>query len=92
LANILEELGYPHLSPMIIFEDNTSTIAATQNPVAHSKLKHLDTIYHQVRDFIQDGKITVTHIPTQFQIADLLTKLQTPQRHHELTSSILTLN
>jgi F0F1-type ATP synthase gamma subunit len=72
-----------------MFEDNTSTIAATQNPVAHSKLKHLETVYHQIRDFIADGKVSVTHIETEYQLADLLTKNQPVQRHHQLTNSII---
>jgi hypothetical protein len=89
LTRIMLELGHPHLSPIIMFEDNTSTIAATQNPVAHSKLKHLETIYHQIRDFINDNQIIVTHIDTEDQLADLFTKNQPPKRHHKLISSIL---
>jgi hypothetical protein len=89
LTRILDELGYAHTSPIIMFEDNTSTIAATQNPVAHSKLKHLETVYHQIRDFIADGKVSVTHIETEYQLADLLTKNQPVQRHHQLTNSII---
>jgi hypothetical protein len=91
LTRILDELGYSHTAPIIIFEDNTSTIAATQNPVAHSKLKHLDTIYHQIRDFIADGQVIVTHIETEFQLADLLTKNQPVERHHRLANSIIQL-
>jgi hypothetical protein len=89
LTNILNELGYTHISPIIMFEDNTSTIAATQNPVAHSKLKHLDTIYHSIRDFISDGKVVVTHVETEYQLADLLTKNQPKDRHHFLTNNII---
>jgi hypothetical protein len=89
LTNILRELGFDHQSPVFIFEDNTSTIAATQNPVAHSKLKHLDTIYHQIRDFIHDGKVIVTHIDTANQLADLLTKSLSITRHHQLVQNIM---
>jgi hypothetical protein len=89
LTRILSEIGYKHASPIIVFEDNTSTIAATKNPVAHSKLKHLDTIYHQIRDFIRDGQVIVTHIETQNQLADLLTKNHPPERHEFLVNNIL---
>jgi hypothetical protein len=91
ITRILAELGYMHTSPIIIFEDNTSTIAATQNPVAHSKLKHLETIYHQIREFIQEGQALVLHIQTEFQLADLLTKLQPPRRHHFLANNIISI-
>jgi hypothetical protein len=91
LMNILTELGYTNVSPVLMFEDNTSTIAATKNPVAHSKLKHLDTIYHQVRDFIDLGQVKISHIDTNNQLADLLTKLHSSQRHHELNNHIISI-
>jgi F0F1-type ATP synthase gamma subunit len=75
----------------IYFEDNTSTIAATENPVSHSKLKHLEVIYHQIRDFIKDHKVVVAHIDTQNQLADLLTKPHSPARHHQLVGNIIEL-
>jgi hypothetical protein len=89
LTRILSEIGYEHVPPVIVFEDNTSTIAATKNPVAHSKLKHLDTIYHQIRDFIRDGQIVVTHVETQNQFADLLTKTQPAHRHQYLVENVI---
>jgi hypothetical protein len=89
LTRILSEIGYEHTSPVIVFEDNSSTIAATKNPVAHSKLKHIETVYHQIRDFIKDKQIEVIHIQTQFQLADLLTKLQPAVRHNYLMQNIL---
>ena len=72
-----------------MFEDNTSTIAATQNPVSHSKLKHLDTIYHQVRDFVKDDQITVTQIDSEHQLADLFTKNLNATRHRTLSTRII---
>jgi hypothetical protein len=89
LTHLLQELGFPLTSPGFVFEDNTSTIAATQNPVSHSKLKHLEVIYHQIRDFIKDQKVIVAHIDTQNQLADLLTKPHSPARHHQLVGNII---
>jgi hypothetical protein len=89
LSHILNELEYPHCEPILIFEDNTSTIAAVQNPVAHSKLKHMDTIFHQVKDFVEDDKVKILHIETANQLADLLTKSLTASTHHCLTNSVI---
>jgi len=91
LTHILNELGFKHDKPVIMFEDNTSPIAATQNPVAHSKLKHLETIYHQIRDFINDDRVVVTHVDTDHQLADLLTKSLPIKRHQELAENIIQL-
>ena len=40
IKHILEELSLFNVNPVIIFEDNNSTINASYNPVEHSKLKH----------------------------------------------------
>ena len=87
--NILKEAGYPHLGPVITFEDNTSTIRASENPVEHSKLKHLEINYHAIREFIELGQICTIHITTLSQLADLLTKNHSPLRHEQLRTPLL---
>nr|GEY82793.1 hypothetical protein [Tanacetum cinerariifolium] len=39
-----------------IFYDNTSAIAISNNPVFHSRTKHIDIRYHFIRDHILKGK------------------------------------
>jgi hypothetical protein len=74
--------------PVMVFEDNTSSISATENPVNLSQLKHVDTKNHQIRDFVQEGMVAIVHIKTVNQIADVLTK-SLAIHHERLVSSIL---
>ncbi|GJX64875.1 hypothetical protein Tco_0299218 [Tanacetum coccineum] len=57
-----------------IFCDNTSAIAISNNPVLHSRTKHIDIRYHFIRDHIMKGDIELHFIPTQYQLADIFTK------------------
>ncbi|GKA10555.1 hypothetical protein Tco_0689988 [Tanacetum coccineum] len=57
-----------------IFCDNTSAIAISNNPVLHSRTKHIDIIYYFIRDHILKGDIELHFIPTQYQLADIFTK------------------
>ncbi|GKD83872.1 hypothetical protein Tco_1350711 [Tanacetum coccineum] len=57
-----------------IFCDNTSAIAISNNPVLHSRTKHIDIRYHFIRDHILKGDIELHFIPTQYQLADIFTK------------------
>ncbi|GJW55286.1 hypothetical protein Tco_0099371 [Tanacetum coccineum] len=57
-----------------IFCDNTSAIAISNNPVLHSRTKHIDIRYHFIRDYILKGDIELHFIPTQYQLADIFTK------------------
>ncbi|GJU73561.1 retrovirus-related pol polyprotein from transposon TNT 1-94 [Tanacetum coccineum] len=57
-----------------IFCDNTSAIAISNNPILHSRTKHIDIRYHFIRDHILKGDIELHFIPTQYQLADIFTK------------------
>nr|GEY00345.1 retrovirus-related Pol polyprotein from transposon TNT 1-94 [Tanacetum cinerariifolium] len=57
-----------------IFCDNTSAIAISNNPVLHSRTKHIDIKYYFIKDHILKGDIELHFIPTQYQLADIFTK------------------
>ncbi|GJZ46551.1 retrovirus-related pol polyprotein from transposon TNT 1-94 [Tanacetum coccineum] len=57
-----------------IFCDNTSAIAISNNPVLHSRSKHIDIRYHFIRDHILKGDIELHFIPTEYQLANIFTK------------------
>ncbi|GJV97556.1 retrovirus-related pol polyprotein from transposon TNT 1-94 [Tanacetum coccineum] len=57
-----------------IFCDNTSAIAISNNPVLHSRTKHIDTKYHFIRDHILKCDIELHFVPTDLQLADIFTK------------------
>jgi hypothetical protein len=44
------------------------------NPVEHSRTKHIDIRHHFLRDHQQKGDIEVFHISTESQLADIFTK------------------
>ena len=46
-------------------------------------------MYHQIREFISDGKVYVSHVDTINQLADLLTKSHPPIRHQSLVRGII---
>ena len=54
--------------------DSTSAISVAKNPVLHSRTKHIEVRYHFLRDNVEKGKIVLSHVPTQDQIADIFTK------------------
>jgi hypothetical protein len=54
--------------------DSTSAISVPKNLVLHSKTKHIEVRYHFLRDNIENGKITLIHVPTHDQLADIFTK------------------
>lgn len=55
--------------------DNKSTISLSSSPIFHSRIKHLDTNYHFVREIVQKGNIEVPYIPIEGQTVDVLIKV-----------------
>ena len=45
-----------------------------ENPVEHSRTKHIDIRHHFLRDHQQKGDIEVFHVSTKEQLADIFTK------------------
>ncbi|GJU84622.1 hypothetical protein Tco_1292168 [Tanacetum coccineum] len=63
-----------HYNMVPIFCDNTSAIAISNNPVLHSRTKHIDIRYHFIWDHNLKGDIELHFIPTEYQLADIFTK------------------
>ncbi|KAK6160742.1 hypothetical protein DH2020_004123 [Rehmannia glutinosa] len=68
--------------------DNTSAIAITQNPVLHSRTKHIDVRYHFIRDHVAKKDITLEYISTDKQLADIFTKPLCESRFEELKNEL----
>jgi hypothetical protein len=63
-----------NLSKVSLLCDNESAIRMADNPVEHSRTKHIDIRHHFLRDHQQKGDIEVYHINTENQLADIFTK------------------
>jgi hypothetical protein len=54
--------------------DNESAIKLANNPVIHSRTKHIDIRHHFLRDHQAKGDITLSHVSTDKQLPDIFTK------------------
>ena len=54
--------------------DNQSCIKMTENPVFHDKSKHIEIKCHFIWDMVQKGAVKLKYVPTEEQVADVLTK------------------
>jgi hypothetical protein len=57
-----------------ILVDNKGSLKLAENPEFHKRTKHIDIIYHFIRECIRDNKLKVGYIPTLEQLADGFTK------------------
>ena len=46
----------------------------SENPVFHDRSKHVEIQYHYIQDMVERRAVQLQYIPTNDQIADILTK------------------
>jgi hypothetical protein len=83
----LRDFGY-NLSKVPLLCDNESAIRLADNPVEHSRTKHIDIRHHFLRDHQQRGDIDIYHISTKNELADIFTKPLDEKRFCRLRSEL----
>ncbi|XP_078442391.1 secreted RxLR effector protein 161-like [Wolffia australiana] len=74
LAMLIAELKGESPKPVRLMVDNKSAIALGKNPVYHSHSKHIDTRFHFIREYIEEGKVNVHRVSSEDQLADIFKK------------------
>ena len=54
--------------------DNESAVKLANNPVQHSRTKHIDIRHHFLRDHVAKNDILLEGVRTEDQLADIFTK------------------
>ena len=67
-----------------LYCDNESAIKIAHNPVQHSKTKHIQIRHHFLRDHVLKGDISIEHVKTEEQLADIFTKPLDEKRFSKL--------
>jgi hypothetical protein len=73
MRQTIRDYGYK-LSKVPLLCDNESAICMADNPVEHSRTKHIYIRYHFLRDHQQKGDIKIAYINTHNQLANIFTK------------------
>jgi hypothetical protein len=83
MRQTLRDYGYK-LTKVPLLCDNESAIRMADNPVEHSRTKHISIRYHFLRDHQQKGDIEIAYINTKEQLADIFTKPLDEQTFNKL--------
>ena len=57
-----------------LYVDNEAAVKLAQNPEFHRRTKHIRIRHFYVRECVSDGELEVKRVPTEFQLADIMTK------------------
>ena len=82
---LLTELKFPLLTLSIIFSDNQLAITITHHPEFHTHTKHIDIALHFLWDHVNKGTLNMFYIKTNYNIANIITKVLTWPIHQNFT-------
>ena len=74
VAGILKFLGIRLQYPIIVNVDNIGAVYLSKNATTGNRTKHIDTRYHFVREYIEDGILKVVFVRSENNHADIFTK------------------
>lgn len=87
LRRFLEELGFPELTDITVFNDNVGALKLAQNPVYRSRSKHINMRHHFIREVLINKLLKIDHISTNETPADMLTKGLSRPKHIKCTDA-----
>jgi len=88
LSRLLNELTITSVCPIPVKCDNQAAIYIAKNPVFHERTKHIELDCHFVREKLMAGLISLHHVSTTHQLADILTKPLTGVLHRHLIGKL----
>ena len=88
LSRLLHELTISSLTPIPVKCDNRAAIYIAKNPVFHERTKHIELDCHFVREKLLDGLISLHHVSSHQQLADVLTKPLSGPLHRALVGKL----
>jgi hypothetical protein len=73
LQQLLVDLIRP-IDTVPMFTDNKSSLALVNGTAPSSRTKHINVVYHYVRERVEEQQLSFSYIPTAQMVADVLTK------------------
>ena len=90
LQGLLGELKVEYNKPIVLFQDNKSTIQmASEGRGTFKRSKHIRNRYFWVKQFVVNGDIKLVYVPSGSMLADVFTKSLTGSKFYDVVSIIL---
>jgi hypothetical protein len=87
--NLLHEIGLGPLGPVALNLDNLGAKALSGNAVNNTRTKHIDLRFHWIRDWVSKKVFSLFFVPTDENVADLLTKALSADKTFKFAKIIL---
>ena len=83
LKIILDDLRIKWDGPMKLYCDK-SAINIAHNPIQHDRTKYIEIDRHSIKEKLEEGVVCMSYVPSEHQLADILTKGLNNSMFHDL--------
>lgn len=74
LGSVIEGLKVELAKRVGLLVDNKSTIDLAKHPTSHGRSKHFETMFHHIKQQVNNRKLEVVHCRFKDHLANILTK------------------
>ena len=74
LRHLLSDIGLPPTKPTTLYVDNSGTVDLSKHFESSTRTRHIDRRVHFLNDYQDMKELIVTHISTDRNISDIMTK------------------
>ena len=74
LKMVTKDFGLVNDEAIKLNGDNQGSLSLVKNPIINDRSKHIDIKHHFIREKYTNGVIDLEHVPTNSNVADLMTK------------------
>lgn len=88
LIRLLSDFGVCISHPVPVYCDSQAALHVARNPVFHERTKHIKINCHYVRDCVRADIISLHHVCSADQLADVFTKPLPGPAHHAIIAKL----
>ena len=89
MKSMMDFLGVPVSLPIEVYVDNVGAIYLSKSATTSNRTRHIDTRYHFVRDYIDDGVLKIVFVRSEFNHADIMTKNLSVKLYEQHSDAIM---
>ena len=86
---LLAELGHKIMKPTKLYTDSHASVNFFKHYRSSKKLKHILKLVHMIRHAVNEKYIELVFIKSEYNVADILTKVTTPKVFKQLQNYLL---
>ena len=88
IEGLLQDLLVHVLTPITLFCDNKSAQYIAENTMFQERTKHLKLDCHYIREHVDSKFLSLSHVQSSLQLADIMTKPLAADQHNFQSAKI----